>query len=629
MKGAYQTQCCDKEDFPDAPFDANCRATGFGGDLTETCGIPEPLESMEFDASVPFRTMRTAYRLLLKREPSASEVAEAFENVDGVIVPKKSYNQIENEILKKGVIDHLLTVPGAPNLEDETYVVVGGSGGLGFSAAVSLAAYTNIKKVYAIGRSRAPFEAQKKVAMSDGECQRNVGPAYEACDPDTGCGEIPLDVPNRDSKNVKKIMERITCPAGIISFPNVGCIENITVVQLKRQECDPMYYGPLNVPAAAFDKIEFIPADVRKFSDVEAAIAMIEGNAPPIGVFFAQIGGSFFTDEASRTLRNELMTQTAQLSFLEYGPGINIPNATEFESNLALGPERLIELSPDRHTSAVEYNSVYDSMQLATTKRGTANVQDALYDRYGYMNVTAKTVMTDAGSTTSYGSKVNRQFPIALFGNYFSFKATALRQIFAHGASGGKASSAFGDGIRTPSWLGFFDAPTRSGLPLWFDVLKTSHLHEFNTSVPFMLASHNLISTTTTQIPGSNITGPSVWSTFTNKDYDDLFSAAVFAAEDFYEPDASTFLTPHAQSLMYLHSFLLSLTSDTQPVLVNQLQYVARDLQETTKNVLDPSVRDLFSTITQFDCQSRRDALSQLVVIDDSTYGINTFADWS
>ena len=203
VKGAYQTQCCDKEDFPDAPFDANCRATGFGGNLAETCGIPEPLESMEFDDSVPFRTMRTVYRLLLKREPNASEVAEAFENVDGVIVPKKSYNQIENEILKKGVIDHLLTVPGAPNLEDETYVVVGGSGGLGFSAAVSLAAYTNIKKVYAIGRSRAPFEAQKKVAMSDGECQRNVGPAYEACDPDTGCGEIPLDVPNRDSKNVK------------------------------------------------------------------------------------------------------------------------------------------------------------------------------------------------------------------------------------------------------------------------------------------------------------------------------------------------------------------------------------------------------------------------------------------
>ena len=114
------------------------------------------------------------------------------------------------------------------------------------------------------------------------------------------------------------------------------------------------------------------------------------------------------------------------------------------------------------------------------------------------------------------------------------------------------------------------------------------------------------------------------------KDYDDLFSAVVFAATGFYAPDSATFLTPHAHSLMYLHSFLLSLISDTQPVIVNQMQYLSRELQETTKNlpVLDPSVRDLFSTITQFDCQARRDALSQLVVIDDSTYGIDTFADW-
>ncbi len=645
VKDAYQTQCCGKEHT--TPFDANCQATGFGGNLPESCGAPQVLETKLFDKSLAFKTMRAAYRVLLKREPNATEIDAAFElDEDDNVISKKSYNQIENEILNNGVIDHMLKFDGAPNLAGETYVVVGGSGGLGYSAAVALAEHTNIEKVYIIGgRSPNYFNAQKKVSLTDGECQRLVDSAFEVC-PEGGCPEIPDDVPNGDSEKVKKVMRRTTCPQGfplyaLLGFddapfpllasglPNVACNPNSTdtrKVQLQRQECDPMYYGPLNVPPNVYDKIEFITTDVRNYTQVEAAVAQLPEDKPPIGVFFAQLGGSFFPDEPSKKVRETVITESKMIEHITFTPGTYTPSSVEFEDNLKLGDDRLIELTPDRQTSAVEYAGLYDSMQLTSVGRGTAYVQDALYERYTYASVKNHTVMTDAASVTSYGSKLHAKFPIQIFSNYFVTKAISMRRAFGYGIDGGKASAAFGDGIRTPSWTGFLEAPTALKTPFWFNVLWGNS--DFNKSVPFMPATQNLVSTEDTTVEGA--TGPGVYSTFTNKDYDDLFNSIQADPNGGfnYAKDASAFFTPHAQSLMYLHSFLLSVTSDTQPVFLNHMQNLALTMEDTTKDLIDPSVVDSFASVTQFDCQDKRDDLMQVHLVDATTYGM-TFADWS
>lgn len=600
VNDAYKTQCCGKEPLSHATFDAEC-ASGFAANTAE-CGEPLPLGDLHGldNLSLPLKTMRASYRVLLGREPQTAEVLEAFtKNADGSLTSKLSYNQIENKILRdNGVVHHLL---GRASLKDEVYVVVGGSGGLGFSAAVSLAMYTDIEKVYIVGgRSAAPFEAQKKVAMTNGECQKGAV-AYSRWD---GQEDYPSDVRNRSSASVRSILRR-----------RVGD----DVVQLRRQECDPMYYGPLNVPSWAFDKIEFIATDVRVVEQVESAVSKID--KLPIGIFYAQIGGGLFSDIPTSEERAYTLELVNASRVIGYQPNTAYPSPGEFNANVALGVERLIELTPDRQTSMVETSGYYDSMGLSTYKLGTGNVKNAFLKKFGVVNTQNKTVFTIGASTTSLGAKLNSKYPVPAFSEYLAMKAINLRRIQSWGASGGKSSAVFADGIRTQAFMGFMEAPGPDGIPTWFRLL-ISNQHDFNKKTPFMLASQNLIST------GES---PGVYSTFTNADYDNMFTAIQYIDAGFNAPDSAVFLTPHAYSLMYLHSFLRSLESppESQPVLLNALQFLALDLSDTTEELVDPAVRGTFSQVTQFDCPQKREALAKLQLLDDLTFGFTPFVDWN
>ena len=621
-KNAYKTQCCGNEPLAAAPFDASCEATGFGSNLHESCGEPSPLgDLLHLDnSSLALKSMRAAYRVLLRREPKRDEVEAAFTiNDDDSLTSKLSYNQMENKLLRDNdITSHLLETN--VDLSDEVYVVVGGSGGLGFSAAVSMAMYTNIKKVYIIGgRDAAPFEAQKKVAMTGGECQKDQV-AYSEWD---AAEAYPSDVRNAaSSASVQGVLRRDTCEKGALGVPNVMCNASTTVtVQLRRQECDPMYYGPLDVPQDVFDeKIEFIATDVRIADQVKAAVAQID--KLPIGIFYAQIGSALFVDIATSEERANTIDQFSKSRDYGYQPNTAYPNATEFNANVALGVDHLIQLTPDRQTSSIETSGSYDSMGLSTYKLGTGNVQNAFFEKFGIMNVMNTTVITEGGSTTSFGAKLNSQYPIPAFSEYLGMKAINLRRIQSWGASGGRASSSFADGMRTQAFMAFMEAPGSGilGLPTWFRLLYSDD-HDFNTQIPFMLASQNLIST--------NESHRGVYSTFTNADYDDMFNAIQYIDTGFNKPDAAVFLTPHAHSLMYLHSFMRSLQADTQPVLLNALQYLAVELSDTVSELIDPAMRATFSSVTQFDCPEKREALASLHMLSDTSFGITPFADWA